>query len=252
MARTTWIAMGLAWLLMAGCKQEPPPKARPTPSRKDLHKLGLALRSYHDTQSSVPPLKARAPADTPDEPAPKAPTTTPRVPTKAVAPKPAKKPARKAEPDEDAVYKKRSKRAQRHPLAKARRSQYVLYRVGDMMQRKTVVTVTPTRVGVRIQTIRGGRDLSDVTTETDLEAALAGAGAEVTYVGKRVVSVSGRRLVCEVTERKRLDGSITRTWRSPDVPLEGIVRVQRIRNGKTTVVRELVDFGDFWGPDHSR
>ena len=283
MTRTMSIGLVAVCLVVAGCKRKPapPPRAKTTGAPQARRALAKAEQPPAGPDGAVTPhaeAKPSAPGAPPDARRPASKPSPPhasktRVPGKAsdrrtaspakgrptprdAGKRPSKSPKTSTVVDENAVYKKRSKRAARHPLAKARRHQYVLYQVGEMLQRQTVVGVTPTRVKIRFQTILKGKDISDSTTETDLEGGpphRPGADRpDVKHVGKQVLTVAGRRVVCDITERRRLDGSTTRTWRSDDVPLYGVVKVQTIRNGQTKVVRDLIDFGDFWGPDHSR
>lgn len=277
MNRAVWAVMAMAGVVLAGCKREEPPPARradaPAPgvtlSRQDASPDATGQpASAHGAPDAVVATRPSRPGTTDDgvpaTPAAQAPSPAPQAdaskrPPVAMPPEAKPPVAKAAKPvpraDQDDVYGKRSKRAASHPLAKARPHQWVLYQVGDMTQRQTVVGITPTRVRIRFQTIINGRDAADSIIETDLEAEPPRAGANrpaVQAVGRRVALVAGKRVVCDVTERARLDGSITRTWHSNDVPLDGKVRVETVRKGKTTLVKQLIDFGDFWGPDHSR
>jgi hypothetical protein len=149
-----------------------------------------------------------------------------------------------APPDGDDVYRIVN------PLAQVEVGEWALYRKGDnKTMRLEVIGVHP---ATKVVTIR--EDIRDEKTNAPVSSndlkvgpnhflwGFDSAGALVARIYEDPVTVAGRTFDAFCVETSARSMGPVRHWYSPDVPVIGLIRQERVEEGPYSVLAELVDW----------
>jgi hypothetical protein len=138
------------------------------------------------------------------------------------------------------------------PLADARVGEWCRYRTHDgMTQRIEVVARDPARVTVEVRMTMGDRPLGLPARRYErpdidhVRRHAEGVGAAVT-TDTASVEVAGRMWRCRLIEQRWTAEDVSyvrKTWRCPEVPVYGIVRLVQTANTELQTRMELVAYG---------